>query len=82
MQVCIVSYYFIICTLSCSNLTNSRVLYAYLKSGIEESLEKHRFLILSKVIEDSEYHTILNNPPQQRQDEVSSKSDTTLFLLY
>ncbi len=39
-------------------------------SNNEEKLEKHRFLVQSKIIEDVEYGRILNLSPQARSDEV------------
>ena len=36
----------------------------------EEKLDKHRFLVQSRVIEDSDYNRIISLPTSQRSDEV------------
>ena len=43
-------------------------------TNTEEKLDKHRFLVQSKVIEDAEYSRILELAPQSRADEVAYMS--------
>jgi hypothetical protein len=50
------------------------VLAEYIQTSREENLEKHRFLVLSKVVDETSYATINGNKgmtAQQRQEELS-----------
>ena len=48
----------------------------------EEKLDKHRFLVQSRVIEDSDYNRILGLPASQRSDEVSDVMTCTVDIVF
>lgn len=52
-----------------NNCFRSRVL-EQAAAGQHEKLDKHRFLVLSTVLEDEDFDRIAELPPQQRADEV------------
>jgi hypothetical protein len=47
----------------------------------EEKLDKHRFLVQSRVIDDQDYNRIIALPTSQRSDEVSMHAHSSLLLL-
>mgnify|MGYP003385672062 FL=1 len=55
-------------------LYQSRVLQDFIQTSREENLEKHRFLVLSKLVDEANYSSITTNDgltPAQRQEEFS-----------
>ena len=60
--------------LQCLRLWWSRFLDNLGTKG-EEKVDKHRFLVQSKIIEDSEYNRFIALPANQRADEISKLWD-------
>jgi hypothetical protein len=49
--------------------------------GSALNLDKHRFLLMSKVIENMEYASLIEMPPSQRAEEVCTKLTSLVSTL-
>lgn len=71
--------YYVLSSFSIISFYNSKFLDQVARGEVTESIEKHRFLVQTKIIDENEFYRIRDLPQAKKQEEVCTPAFDLFF---